>query len=225
MKDHNQNPSNLFSKLLNVQLHLLNLLSYFLIFGGGLVLGIILASSYLKDSSFTLQIAQLLFSSSLSPSNISNISPTLIRPNDTVAMFNVAQVHVGALEEFLKPPKVWHDMDDVELLWRASMSPRIPEYPFRRVPKVAFMFLTRGPVHLAPLWEKFFQGHQGLYSIYVHSDPSYNESSHPESPIFHGRRIPSQVNFLLTFYSLHQVFIYSYSFFILSMSTFSMNHI
>ncbi|PRQ40319.1 putative glycosyl transferase, family 14 [Rosa chinensis] len=195
MKDHNQNPSNFFTKLINVQGHLLNLLSYFLTFGGGLVLGIVLASSYLKDSSFSLQIAQLSFSSSSSsssPSNGSNISHMTISPNDTVTMSNLTEVHIRELEAFLKPPKVRHDMDDEELFWRASMAPRIPEYPFHRVPKVAFMFLTRGPVHLAPLWEKFFQGHQGLFSIYVHSDRSYNESSHPESPVFHGRRIPSQ---------------------------------
>ena len=62
------------------------------------------------------------------------------------------------------------------------------------VAKVAFMFLTKGPLPLAPLWEKFFAGHEGFYSIYVHSQPSYNETV-PESSVFHGRRIPSQVNF------------------------------
>lgn len=79
------------------------------------------------------------------------------------------------------------------------MTPRISEYPFHRVPKVTFMFMTRGPVVLAPLWEKFFKGHRGLYSIYVHSKPSYNASSHPESPVFHGRRIPSQVSLFCLF--------------------------
>ncbi|KAH9722829.1 Core-2/I-branching beta-1,6-N-acetylglucosaminyltransferase family protein [Citrus sinensis] len=84
-----------------------------------------------------------------------------------------------------------HDMTEEELLWRASMSPRIHEYPFKRVPKVAFLFLTRGAVTLAPLWEKFFHGHEGLYSIYVHSSPSFNETV-PQSSVFHGRRIPSK---------------------------------
>ncbi|KAI9120108.1 hypothetical protein K1719_008756 [Acacia pycnantha] len=98
--------------------------------------------------------------------------------------------YVG-LKNYLKPPPVMHDMDDKELLWRASMAPRIKEYPFNRTPKVAFMFLTRGPVFLAPLWQKFFKGHEKYYSIYVHSNPSYNGSD-PESPVFHGRRIPSK---------------------------------
>lgn len=71
------------------------------------------------------------------------------------------------------------------------MTPKIKKYPFDRVPKIAFMFLTRGPVILAPLWEKFFKGHEGLYTIYVHSDPSYN-GSEPRESVFHGRRIPSK---------------------------------
>ena len=79
------------------------------------------------------------------------------------------------------------------------MAPRIDEYPFDRVPKIAFMFLTKGPVTMAPLWEKFFKGHEGLYSIYVHSNPSYNESV-PEGPLFQGRRIPSKVSFLSCYF-------------------------
>uniref|UniRef100_A0A7N0TP24 Core-2/I-branching beta-1,6-N-acetylglucosaminyltransferase family protein n=1 Tax=Kalanchoe fedtschenkoi TaxID=63787 RepID=A0A7N0TP24_KALFE len=58
-------------------------------------------------------------------------------------------------------------------------------------PKVAFLFLTREGLGLRPLWEKFFHGHEGLFSIYVHSSPSYNGSV-PESSVFHGRRIPSK---------------------------------
>ncbi|KAK4750490.1 hypothetical protein SAY87_003972 [Trapa incisa] len=85
-----------------------------------------------------------------------------------------------------------HDMDDEELFWRATMVPRIKRFPFERVPKVAFLFLVKGPLPLGPLWELFFGGHGGLYSIYVHSHPSYNETV-PEDSVFHGRRIPSKV--------------------------------
>ncbi|PWA78500.1 Glycosyl transferase, family 14 [Artemisia annua] len=83
-------------------------------------------------------------------------------------------------------------MNDQELIWRASMVPKVQNYPYNRVPKVAFMFLTRGPVLLSPLWERFFKGYDGLFTIYVHcSDLSYNltESEHS---VFHGRRIPSK---------------------------------
>ncbi|KAF7827790.1 glycosyltransferase BC10-like [Senna tora] len=117
---------------------------------------------------------------SQTPSNSNNTPTTTISTTG----------HIG-LKDFLKPPPVMHGMDDEELLWRASMAPKIPDYPFNRVPKVAFMFLTKGPVFMAPLWEMFFKGHEGYYSIYVHSNPNYNGSD-PESPVFRGRRIPSK---------------------------------
>ncbi|GJV24531.1 glycosyl transferase, family 14 protein [Tanacetum coccineum] len=95
------------------------------------------------------------------------------------------------LEDFLHPIKIMHDMNDQELIWRASMVPKVQNYPYNRVPKVAFMFLTRGPVLLSPLWEMFFKGHNGHFTIYVHgSDLSYNLTE-PGHSVFHGRRIHS----------------------------------
>jgi len=90
------------------------------------------------------------------------------------------------------PSGVMHNMTDEELYWRASMAPMIRRAPDSRVPKVAFLFLVRGELPLRPLWEKFFEGHQGLYSIYVHAHPSYTGSP-PADSVFHGRYIPSQV--------------------------------
>ncbi|XP_021909470.1 uncharacterized protein LOC110823403 [Carica papaya] len=84
-----------------------------------------------------------------------------------------------------------HNMEDEELFWRASMVPQIGEFPYKRVPKVAFMFLTKGPMPLGPLWEIFFKGHQGLYSIYLHPHPSYNHSV-PQDSVFYGRRVPTK---------------------------------
>jgi hypothetical protein len=81
-------------------------------------------------------------------------------------------------------------MTDEELLWRASFAPRVRGYPFRRVPKVAFMFLTRGPLPLAPLWERFFRGNDGRYSIYVHALPSYRANFTSDS-VFYQRQIAS----------------------------------
>lgn len=91
-------------------------------------------------------------------------------------------------------------MDDDKLFLRASMVPQIQEYPYEHTPKVSFMFLTKGPLPLGPLWEKFFKGHEGSYSIYIHSDPSYNESL-PEESVFSGRRIPSKVSFLIFYFT------------------------
>ncbi|CAA0839617.1 Core-2/I-branching beta-1-6-N-acetylglucosaminyltransferase family protein [Striga hermonthica] len=60
--------------------------------------------------------------------------------------------------------------------------------------KVAFLFLARGPLPLAPFWDGFFKGHDGLFSVYVHSHPSYNDSSSPvpKGSAFYRKRIPSK---------------------------------
>ncbi|KAL2544963.1 Core-2/I-branching beta-1 [Forsythia ovata] len=97
------------------------------------------------------------------------------------------------LDNWIRPPSnLMHTMSDKELLWRASFTPRIKNYPFKRIPKIAFMFLTKGPLPLAPLWERFFKGHEGLYSIYFHSLPSF-QADFPSSSVFYKRQIPSQV--------------------------------
>ncbi|XP_057516421.1 glycosyltransferase BC10-like isoform X1 [Amaranthus tricolor] len=99
----------------------------------------------------------------------------------------------SGLDEWIKPPSnLMHRMSDEELFWRATLVPRIKSYPFTRNPKIAFMFLTKGPLPLAPLWERFFKGYHGLFSIYVHALPSYNEEFPPTS-VFYRRHIPSQV--------------------------------
>lgn len=98
----------------------------------------------------------------------------------------------AGMERFVSPPHLAHGMTDDELFWRASMVPRREEYPFERVPKVAFMFMTRGPLPLVPLWERFFEGHEGLYSVYVHSLPDYKLNVSKASA-FYGRQIPSEV--------------------------------
>lgn len=123
--------------------------------------------------------------------NIMPIAPSII---------NVCLEDVSDIKSWIKPPtNLLHNMNDTELFWRASFVPRIKKYPFKRVPKIAFMFLTKGPLPLAPLWEKFFKGHEGLYSIYVHPHPAYNGKFSPSS-VFYRRQIPSQV---LNYHSLY----------------------
>ncbi|CAN4086900.1 unnamed protein product [Withania somnifera] len=99
-----------------------------------------------------------------------------------------------SLESWIRPPSnLLHSMNDTQLFWRASIVPQIKEYPFNRTRKIAFMFLTRGPLPLAPLWERFLKGNEKLFSIYIHSLPSY-KPDFPPSSVFHGRQIPSQVS-------------------------------
>ncbi|URE40273.1 Core-2/I-Branching enzyme [Musa troglodytarum] len=82
-------------------------------------------------------------------------------------------------------------MSDEELLRRASAVPRAVES--RRKAKVAFMFLTRGGIPFRVLWERFFRGHDGLFSVYIHASPD-GEEEPPEDSVFYRRRIPSKVS-------------------------------
>ncbi|URE00928.1 DNA binding protein [Musa troglodytarum] len=96
-----------------------------------------------------------------------------------------------SIKRFVQPTCLMHGMSDDELFWKATMVPIMAEYPFERVPKVAFLFVTKGPLPFAPLWDRFFKGHRGLYSIYVHTLPDYKLNV-PETSAFYGRQIPSQ---------------------------------
>ena len=106
-----------------------------------------------------------------------------------------------ALRDLIAPKELWHSMNDKELMWRASMVPHFVDYPYDRTPKVAFMFLSRGRLPLASLWEKFFKGHAGLYSIYLHTSPEFNTEM-PESSVFYKRRIPSKVRIFSTAFQI-----------------------
>lgn len=190
------------------QSFLQNLVVYFLFFGSGLVIGISL-SFYLKDLPSNFQLKQYSTTVLPPPQPSSDADEIILSPpiTEPPPHFIIeppppppppppAAAAVGriGLEEYLKPPDAMHDMTDEELLWRASMKPKIREYPFVRTPKVAFMFLAKRDLPMAPLWEMFFRGHEGLFSIYVHSQPSYNGSM-PEDSVFYGRNIPSKVTF------------------------------
>ncbi|CAD6269487.1 unnamed protein product [Miscanthus lutarioriparius] len=67
----------------------------------------------------------------------------------------------------------------LELLWAASWRPSVRRYPYRRTPKVAFMFLTRGPLPLAPLWDRFFAGagDVGLFTLIQMPVAAWGEAS------------------------------------------------
>lgn len=148
-----------------------------LLFSLGFVLGMV------SNSKFpSLYLSSISRSPSPAPPPLAPAPPPLPQQNPEVGM-----------ARFLEPRSVTHNMTDEELLWWASMTPKVRSTPYHRAPKVAFLFLARGDLPLRPLWEKFFAGHQGLYSIYVHTDPSY-AGSPPEDSVFYGRMIPSQVN-------------------------------
>ncbi|XP_039055534.1 glycosyltransferase BC10-like [Hibiscus syriacus] len=82
--------------------------------------------------------------------------------------------------------------DDQEVKRRAIVvCPNVIVSSGNTTPKVAFMFLSRGSLPLAPLWEKFFMGHEGLYSIYIHTSPKFVDEP-PVTSVFYKRKIPSK---------------------------------
>lgn len=90
------------------------------------------------------------------------------------------------------------DLDDLSLFHRAvvssstnnnrrliSLSPNPP-------PKIAFLFLTNSDLTFLPLWESFFQGHQDLYNVYIHADPTSSVSPLLDSSSINAKFIPAR---------------------------------
>ncbi|PHT54196.1 hypothetical protein CQW23_08658 [Capsicum baccatum] len=57
--------------------------------------------------------------------------------------------------------------------------------------KIAFLFLTNTDLHFAPLWDRFFAGHDGRFNIYIHADPSAR-ILRPGGRVFKGRFIAAK---------------------------------
>ena len=72
---------------------------------------------------------------------------------------------------------------------RAAAAPR--EVPAGTVPRVAFLFLTNSDLTFAPLWERFFAGHESRLSVYVHADPAARLLL-PPTPSFRGRFVAAK---------------------------------
>ncbi|CAL9087509.1 unnamed protein product [Musa textilis] len=89
------------------------------------------------------------------------------------------------------PADLMHNMSDGELFQRAMDVSRLSRHRLGMAPKIAFMFMTKGDLPLSPLWEKYFAGHSGLYSIYIHPRPSYH-ADNTSSSVFYRRQIPSK---------------------------------
>ncbi|KAL2557984.1 Core-2/I-branching beta-1 [Forsythia ovata] len=90
------------------------------------------------------------------------------------------------------------ELDDLALFRRATLASLHPGAVVSRLgttnsnskPKIAFLFLTNSDLHFAPIWQIFFQNHQGLYNIYIHADPSSKIT--PPGGVFEGRFITAK---------------------------------
>ncbi|CAN8234985.1 unnamed protein product [Cochlearia groenlandica] len=166
------------SKLFKSQRFFQNLVLCSILIGFGFGLGFIV-NFRVRNVSFTPQLFRL---SSPPPLSSSTLSP----PPQTQPEKRVFKKETVAVEE---TENVMHNMTEEELLRRAS---KIQETK-KKTKKVAFMFLTRGKLPLVKLWERFFKGHKGLFTIYVHtSDPYYVDDETLETSPFYRRRIPSK---------------------------------
>ncbi|RWR82660.1 hypothetical protein CKAN_01138900 [Cinnamomum micranthum f. kanehirae] len=91
---------------------------------------------------------------------------------------------------FNQPAFGGHLVTDDELTSHVGIRDIVKTPPLQsKNPKIAFMFLTVGSLPLEKLWEKFFIGHEGRFSIYVHAS---NEKPKHVSPSFIGRDISSE---------------------------------
>ncbi|KAL9226922.1 hypothetical protein vseg_002679 [Gypsophila vaccaria] len=70
-------------------------------------------------------------------------------------------------EEELKP---FRELTDDEVFSRVVVKELLRTPPLEsKNPKIAFLFLTPGSLPFELLWDKFFQGHEGRFSVFIHA--------------------------------------------------------
>ncbi|KAL6508511.1 hypothetical protein OROHE_021644 [Orobanche hederae] len=90
-------------------------------------------------------------------------------PQNSAACYVLSSHGCNALQNWL-PPAPARELTDDEFASRVvirdilKMPATLPP-----TPKIAFLFLTPGALPFEKLWDKFFQGHEGRFSVYVHA--------------------------------------------------------
>nr|GMC64979.1 glycosyltransferase BC10-like [Ipomoea batatas] len=88
-------------------------------------------------------------------------------PRNSAACY-VFSTH-GCDSEWL-PPTPARELSDREIASRVVISDILNTPPvLSKNPKIAFLFLTPGALPFEKLWDQFFQGHEGKFSVYVHA--------------------------------------------------------
>ncbi|EOA18758.1 hypothetical protein CARUB_v10007364mg [Capsella rubella] len=84
------------------------------------------------------------------------------------ACYMISSRGCKALADWL-PPSLREYSDD-EIAARVVISEILSSPPvIRKNSKIAFMFLTPGTLPFEKLWDRFFQGHEGKFSVYIHA--------------------------------------------------------
>lgn len=121
-----------------------------------------------------------IFISFLFSSSRHEITSAIVRPSITCPTFSTTR------QEYLLP--VFGT--DQELL-RHAFHQAIEGPVSPGLPRIAFLFIVRGPIPLEPVWRRYLQGHEELWSLYVHpSDPV--DYKFPPGSFFEGKEIPSK---------------------------------
>lgn len=124
-------------------------------------------------------------------------------PKKHLCILVVAFVSIVTLWAYLYPPQHYtspmRDWLPAEPVRELTDQERASQVVFKQIlstppvkskrSKVAFMFLTPGTLPFERLWEKFFEGHEGRYTIYVHAS---REKPEHASPLFIDRDIRSE---------------------------------
>uniref|UniRef100_A0A5B7BI70 Core-2/I-branching beta-1,6-N-acetylglucosaminyltransferase family protein n=1 Tax=Davidia involucrata TaxID=16924 RepID=A0A5B7BI70_DAVIN len=88
------------------------------------------------------------------------------------------------------PPVPSRELTDEETASQVVIREILKTTPIQsKNPKIAFMFLTPGPLPFEKLWDIFFHGHEDRFSVYVHSS---KETPVHVSRYFSGRDIRSE---------------------------------
>ncbi|XP_022996487.1 uncharacterized protein LOC111491719 [Cucurbita maxima] len=90
-------------------------------------------------------------------------------PNGTGACYIFSSKGCKVITDWL-PPAPARECSDAEIASRIVIR-EILNMPFvaLKTPKIAFMFMTPGSLPFEKLWDKFFHGHEGKFSVYVHA--------------------------------------------------------
>eukprot|EP00897_Mesotaenium_endlicherianum_P010250 jgi/Mesen1/9253/ME000006S09254 len=118
------------------------------------------------------------------------------KPNEQPAIYNLEDEQLFraalAVETSQSPGVIQQYTETTSIFQRRGAGSRMKLDPTLNR-RIAFLFLTKGPLHLAPLWEQFFKGYTGLFSIYIHHSPDYKYGEEELPEVFRGRQIPSKV--------------------------------
>ncbi|XP_058068228.1 glycosyltransferase BC10-like isoform X2 [Magnolia sinica] len=120
---------------------------------------------------------------------LSLIGAYVFPPRRYAACYLFASSVCSPFKQWL-PPVPARLLTDDEIASRVVIRDILNSHPIQpKNPKIAFMFLTPGPLPFEKLWEKFFLGHEGRYTIYIHAS---REKPEHLSPLFVDREIHSE---------------------------------